>query len=444
MGKIRKVKQLISLSVKATKKGFKILKKEGLSGVLYRMNNMTQNEVSIITKSDLLLRVNRVFDLPDIVLDSNRKKTINVLVPAFEFSSISAGFFGVFQTALLFKRNGHNVRLVLFDNFYFDYEQARKKLLGYPGLETLFDEVEVAYIGERLNPLHVSENDTSLATVWYSAYFAEKIQKTCNNAPFFYLIQDYETHFYSGSTNAMLAEQTYKMNFNAMFSTKMIQEYFLQNNVGEIRDRNLNYIFYNNCCSRALPTEVAFVNQNTNKSRRKLIFYSRPVVDRNMFDLGALLIITAIERKLINVNDWDFYGIGLGNAPLKLSEDRFLCQLPRMNLKDYMESISGYDLGISLMASAHPSLVPFDLAGSGCVVLTNNCYNKNQKYFDEISSNIISADPNLEDLLQGFVKALSKVDDLSSRYNAANDMNFPTTWEETWTENHCNWINNLV
>lgn len=323
-------------------------------------------------------------------------------------------------------------------------KRQKKKFENYPGLETLFDELEVEYIGERKSPLKISAKDTSLATVWYSAYLAEKIQKACDGKPFLYLIQDYETHFYAGSTNSVLAEQTYKMNYHAMFSTKTLQDYFLIHNIGGIKTRNLDYIYYDNCCSASLPTFTSFQNNYKNSHRRKLVFYSRPVVNRNMYELGALVIIEAIKRGILNEEEWDFVGIGLGSASLKLTENRYLYQMPRMNLKDYLDSISGYDIGITLMASPHPSLLPFDLAGSGCVVVTNNCYNKDQSYFDDISGNIISCEPDLYALLNGIAEAVKRVPDLKTRYSNAENMKFPKTWEETWRDEHKNWISDKL
>ncbi len=159
----------------------------------------------IYTEAHVNLTTNRIYDLPDVVVDSTEPTRVNVLVPAFEFKSMSAGFFGVFQVARFIKQCGFKVRLVMFDNFFWDEAQFRVKLEGYPGMEALFDELEVAYIGERLAPLRVSPRDNCVATVWYSAYFAQKIiSTTLSREPFLYLIQDYETNFYAGAQNSHL------------------------------------------------------------------------------------------------------------------------------------------------------------------------------------------------------------------------------------------------
>jgi hypothetical protein len=114
-----------------------------------------------------------------------------------------------------------------------------------------------------------------------------------------------------------------------------------------------------------------------------------------------------------------------------------------MNLKEYMDNISEYDICLTLMASPHPSLVPFDLAGSGCIVVTNNFRNKYQQYFSDISNNIISKDPNLESILNGLEEAVSKISNLEYRYKNAVDMKYPKSWNETWSDEHKKWIDKL-
>lgn len=429
-------------------KAVKIMKNEGFYGISKRLDMLLAKGGvydSYINEAKLNITLNRIYNLPEVIIDNGRAKTVNVLVPAFDFNSISAGFFGVFQAALFIKRLGVNVRLVMFDDFYFVYKDANAKLKNYPGLENLFDELEVECIGDRRMPLKVSPYDTSLATVWYSAYLAEKIQNVCNNnKAFIYLVQDHETRFYPGSSLSLLAEQSYKMNYAAMFSTSALQNYFIQHNVGDIAGRKLQHIFYDNACSRHLPSFIQFENTYKNSKKRKLVFYSRPVVNRNMYELGALVLIKAIEMKILDADEWEFYAIGLGTAELELADGKYISQMPRMNLKEYIESISGYDMCLTLMASPHPSLIPFDLAGSGCLVVTNNCDNKNQDYFDKYSTNIISCEPDLYALLEGIKQAAVRVPDLKSRYKSAENMKFPSSWDETWTNDHEEFVKKVV
>jgi hypothetical protein len=427
------------------KKTCRILQREGITGINARFDNVSTKLPGVLfNETKLHYIINNIYNMPEVKIDESRRVTVNVLVPAFNFESMSAGFFGVFQTALFIKRIGYHVRLVLFDDFNFNYSKAKTALRSYPGLEMLFDELEVSYIGNRV-PLKVNPLDTSVATVWYSAYLAEKIQNVCNrDRAFLYLIQDYETRFYSGSSLSMLAEQTYKMHYAALFSTSPLRDYFLAHDIGGINKNKRQSIFFNNACSSNLPSLWHFKDMINQQRKKKLVFYSRPVVNRNMYELGALVLIRAVTTGILPENEWDFYGMGLGDAKLELSKGIFLEQLPRMSLEEYIKSVSGYDLCLSLMASPHPSLVPFDFAGSGCLVVTNNCDNKDQNYFNGISQNIIACEPDLYALLDGIKSAVGRIPDVEARYEAAKNMNYPTTWDRAWTDAHIKFINSIL
>jgi hypothetical protein len=392
----------------------------------------------------LHLRLNRVYDLPSVVVDERRMPTINVLVPAFNFSSMSAGFFGVFQVARFLRCTGKNIRLVLFDNFPWDLEHFRKRLKGYPELESLCDEVEIEYIGERTYPLLVSKSDNCVATVWYSAYLAKKIMDAVDGRKFIYLIQDYETNFHPGGTHFALADETYKFDYTALFSTESLQNYFLENDIGGIASRALPYTYFNNACASNLLPWEEFLEAHKKKRKKRIVFYSRPIVDRNMFELSALALAEAYKRGIFDPNEWECIGMGLGEGRVELLPNVATESLPRMNLKEYKTAVSTFDICLSLMASPHPSLIPMDLAGSGSIVVTNTFYTKTVEYFGSICSNIIAANPDLESLVTALENAKQYVDSFQVRYEAAGAMNYPRNWQETFSERHEDWARSVT
>lgn len=400
-------------------------------------------ELSVYDELYLDAKLNRIYDMPKVVVDPERPRTINILVPAFDFNSISAGFFGVFQVALFIKRaTPHHVRLVLFDNFFFDIEKARAKIKGYPGMERLFDDLEVDYIGERKQPLRVSPEDNCVATVWYSAYFAEKIMSTINSQKsFLYLIQDYETNFYPGSSSSVVANESYKFNFCAFFSSESLKNFFVTNDIGGIRSRELPCIHFNNACAANLMDRQEFINVHKQKSKKRLVFYSRPIVDRNMFELTAKAIIAAYKEGIFNAEEWECIGMGLGECTLKLDQENQSICMPRMNLTEYIESVAGFDICLTLMASPHPSLIPMDLAGSGSVVVTNTFSTKTNEYLESICSNIIPSEPTLPALVAALKQAKEACVDLEARHNAAASMNYPRNWQDTFTPSHHEFVN---
>lgn len=375
-------------------------------------------------------------DMPGVVVDPQRPPTVNILVPAFDFGSMSAGFFGVFQVALFIRRCGINVRLVLYDRFAFDLQRSRMKLKGYPGLEDVFDLLEVEYIGDRTAPLRVSPHDNCVATVWYSAYLARKIMEARGGGQFLYLIQDYEPAFHPANSSFVLAEATYSFDYAAFFSTEALQQFFIEKGIGVFAAAGTDHIFYNNACSRALPSKEKFLGARRPGRPRRLAFYSRPPVHRNLFEIGALALQAAHSAGVFAGAEWEFIGIGLGEAVVELGDGVCMKQMERMNLSDYQKVISTFDIGLSLMASPHPSLLPFDLAGSGAVVVTNSYAVKDQAYFDRIVEGVIVAPPDVPALVSALRRAVAESFDLNARYARAAAMRYPTDWKDTFGDAH--------
>ena len=396
----------------------------------------------VFDQHHLHLVTNRIYDLPEIVVDPDEPARINVLVPAFDFGTMSAGFFGVFQVARFVASQGFRVRLVMFDNFYWNEHEFRLKLQDFPGMEDLFDELEVEYIGERLEPLIVSPQDNCIATVWYSAYLARKIMDLGSKRPFLYLIQDYETNFYAGGSLRTFAEASYDFSYHALFSTQALQQTFLSDGIGAFREPTLSHEFFNNAAASTLPDKETFLAPRKD-AKHKLAFYSRHAVNRNMFELGALAMGQALQSGTFGEGNWQFYGVGIGESAIELAPGTEIEQLPRMNLKDYSDMIASFDIGLSLMASPHPSLLPFDLGGSGAVVVTNSYGVKTQEYFDGLCGNVIACEPTVDDIVQGLRRAVERVTDLEARYAAAESMAYPRSWAQTWTPRHESFIKDV-
>ena len=331
----------------------------------------------------------------------------------------------------------------MYDDFDFDEANSREKLNNYPGLENLFDDLEVEYIGDRKRRLRISPHDNCLATIWYSAYLARKIMSALGGGKFLYLIQDYETGFYPSSTHSALAETTYSFDYCALFSTQALNDFFLKNKIGVFGRQGTEHVYFNNACSSVLQPQEEFMATRQNGQTRRLAFYSRPPIHRNMFEMGALALCSAYQKGVFAPQKWEFIGIGLGEAIIRLAPDVELKQMERMHLREYQNVISTFDVGLCLMASSHPSLLPFDLAGSGAVVVTNSFGVKDQAYFDTVAQGIIVSTPDVTTLVQALRTAVAASADLTGRYARAQAMKYPRSWDETFRDEHVQLIHKV-
>lgn len=180
------------------------------------------------------------------------------------------------------------------------------------------------------------------------------------------------------------------------------------------------------------------------RAKKKFVFYARPNNPRNCYGFAFILLIEAVKRKIFD-DSWEFYGIGYPRScDLKLPGQKVLHMLPNMSLEEYKESLSTYDVALSLMATPHPSMPPVDFALSGCLVVTNTCKNKTEKVLGEISKNIISAPLLFGPLLDALKKAVSLSGNLDVRYKNAMSSCWPESWDAAFGKTHAAWIKDIM
>lgn len=376
--------------------------------------------------------------MPPVFVNDDRKPTFNIFIPAINKNSLTAGPLGILYFGEFLSRSGFNVRFLVTDKKSFDIDVLRDN----PVLSKMADTVEFLYIGERTEKIEISPNDICVATLWNSAYIAQYIQSKCIHKKFIYMIQDYETIFYPNSSMSALIDATYDFDYHAIFSTEILQKYFEKNKIGSFKDPEMQSICFDTAASPNLEKYADFMERGTGK--KKFVFYGRPHRARNMYELGLYIIQQAIERGILDGDQWEFISVGAKEKEIRLADDVTMTALPYMSVEDYKQKLTEMDLGLSLMLSPHPSMVPIDLALSGVVVVTNTYANKTEKVLQQISKNILAGKPNVEDILQKLEKAVSLVDDLDGRYKNAKESTYCDNYEKMFTDKHLHWIKEIV
>jgi hypothetical protein len=85
-------------------------------------------------------------------------------------------------------------------------------------------------------------------------------------------------------------------------------------------------------------------------------------------------------------------------------------------------------------------MIPMDLAGSGCVVVTNTFKTKTDEYLKGLSGNIIPASPGLDEIVAALELAKSRSQNLEERYKFAKAMKYPRDWDQSLTSKHLNFF----
>lgn len=362
-------------------------------------------------------------------------RRINILVSEVNFQYLFAGYICVFNLALELKRNGYDVRIVLVDECDFRPAEWNRQLDRYEGLAGLFDQVEVAYVFDRSNALSVNPDDAFIATSWWTAHVAHRAARSLNQQRFVYLVLEYDPLFYPAGSFYALAAQSYTFPHLAIFSTDLLRDYFQANKIGVFSENGeaTAPVVIQNAATRFEVSEAAM----RARTRKRFLFYARPdqrYTARNVFELGVLAIRQAIQQGHFRSHDWEFHGLGaVGNyRDVSLDEKTVLSMLPKVSLQEYVKVLPTYDLGLTLMLSPHPSMMPMDMAGAGLVTVTNTFATKTGERMAGISPNIIAVEPTLEGLTQGLAVAIRRVDGFEQRLAGAK-LNWSTSWAETFS-----------
>jgi glycosyltransferase involved in cell wall biosynthesis len=362
-------------------------------------------------------------------------RRVNLLIPTVDFQYVFGGYITKFHLARCLAEEGYRVRIILVD--YCDYQPHRwkQRLRAYPGLERLLDQVEVTCAFDRSVPIAFHPRDAVIATTWWTAHIAHAATRMLHQSRFAYLIQEFEPFTFPMGTYAALADQSYAFPHHAVFSTEFLRDYFRQNNLGVfVQGREMGDRHSTAFANTITAVGHIGVRELAGRSPRKLLFYARPEphAARNMFELGIAALIRAIRAGCFHDN-WEFHGIGTVNRArqIRLAHGSAMRLLPRQSQDSYRELLREYDLGLSLMYTPHPSLVPIEMASAGMLTVTNTWKNKTEALMKAISSNLIAVAPTIEAVEHGLQYAADHIEDYEARVRGA-EVNWPSHWDQAF------------
>jgi hypothetical protein len=365
--------------------------------------------------------------------DAAERRRVNLITPAIDFQHLFAGYIGKLNLALRLSDAGHAVRLVIVDPCDHDPSAWRRAIAYYPGLESLFDRVEVAYAADREVELAVHPKDAFIATTWWTAHLAHRAAQELGLGRFVYLIQEFEPMTFPMGSLYALAVESYALPHCAIFSTELLRDYFRTQQVGVYASAGSGGDARAIAFQNAIATFTVTPETLTRSGPRKLLFYARPEqhAARNMFELGVLALRRLVAAGGLSADTWVVEGIGAGRGfePIPLGGTCRLSLLPRVSLAEYQTLLPGYDVGLSLMLTPHPSLVPLEMAAAGLVAVTNTYANKTAAALTALSSNLLPIAPTVDAIAGGLGVAIRRAPDLEARVAGSR-----VAWSRSWLE----------
>jgi hypothetical protein len=348
---------------------------------------------------------------------------VNVLIPTFDLQHFFGGYIGKLNLARRLAERGLRVRVVTVDPVGALPRSWQRDVEAYSGLAGLFETVEVEF-GREAPGLEISREDVFVASTWWTAHIARAALRSVDAERFLYLIQEYEPFTFPMGTYAALAGESYTFPHAALYSSELLRQYFLRHGIGSAGER-LSASFENAITAVAPPDDIV------GRRPRRLLFYARPEphAARNMFELGVLALGRALERGAFA--GWELHGIGTvrSGRRLHLGGGDWMHLLPRAGQADYAALLREHDVGLALMYTPHPSLVPIEMAAAGMLAVTNTFENKTAAALAAISPNLIAAEPTVDSVADALCAAAAAVDDADARVRGS-----AVRWSRDWDE----------
>ena len=256
-----------------------------------------------------------------------------------------------------------------------------------------------------------------------------------NSERFLYLIQEYEPFTFVMGSWAAIARQTYDFPHFGLFSTSFLRGWFAARGEGVYaagRERgDLDSVDFQNAITAVEPPSLGELRS---RETRRLLFYARaePHAKRNLFELGLIALSEAIERGIFGP-EWEFFGVGSveGRSRIALPRGMHLDVLERRAQVAYGRMLAEHDVGLSLMFTPHPSLVPIEMAAAGMLTVTNTFETKTAAALEAVSANMIAVEPTIEGVVGGLGRAVERAGDADARIESAR-VDWPSDWERSF------------
>lgn len=361
---------------------------------------------------------------------------VNLLIPGFDLRHFFGGYIAKLNLARRLAESGRRVRVITVDPVGALPADWRARVEGYAGLDRLFQSVEVAF-GRESPGIEVSRRDRFVATTWWTAHIAAHATRLLDAERFAYLVQEYEPLTVPMGSWAALAEQSYRFAHFGLFSSQLLRDYFRIHRAGVYAEgvdagERLSASFQN-AITRVEPPAIG---ELAARRTRRLLVYARPEAHaaRNLFELGVLALSRAVESGAFR-DGWELHGIGTVEGPrrVSLADGLELSLLPRRDQAAYADTLRSHDVGLALMYTPHPSLVPLEMAAAGMLAVTNSFENKTADALGAISGNLIVAEPGVEEIAAALMQAAGAADDHRRRIEGSR-VSWSRSWEEAFSD----------
>nr|WP_158971674.1 hypothetical protein [Paraglaciecola sp. L3A3] len=297
------------------------------------------------------------------------------------------------------------MKITTFDNFLSKAEKLEASEYLAEKLDMSISVLDILTIAEykKSSP---SLGEVFIATIWYTAKAIRSLieNNEFTHKSYIYFIQDFEPGFSQWSDDYADTLTSYtKGNYIPVFNSTFLKDYFANQN---LLNFDTYFVLKPHIQSQqlTLPTKI--------NATPKLFFYARPKRPRNLFNTGMQRLIDLLNEENPDI---DIYTAGQAHDDVVFGR-RTIKSIGKMDENVYWNTLSQYDIGLSLMLSPHPSYPPLEMALSGVITVTNRFANKD---LATLSSNFVSCDVDSTSVKDALSEAYSKCKRLDERIENA-------------------------
>ncbi len=183
--------------------------------------------------------------------------------------------------------------------------------------------------------------------------------------PRFHIMQDYEPSFFPFSSPQMYALYSYNApdTLYGIFNSSLLYEHYKAqgNSVAKA------FVF-----EPKIPARMrTFLGKAEVAAKKKtIVIYGRPNIPRNCFSIVKAGLKRFAERHP-RLADWEILSVGTPHKPFVIAPGRLVASRGKLSLEGYASLLCESAVGLSLMASPHPSSPPLEMAHFGLLTITN-------------------------------------------------------------------------
>ena len=279
----------------------------------------------------------------------------------------------------------------------------------------------------------MSRADAFVATTWWTAHIAHAALRSLEADRFLYLIQEYEPFTFPMGSHAALAAESYRLPHAALFSTELLRDYFRRHGLGVY--------------AAGAATGDGYRRRSTTRSRRstrrtpprwragaRAGCCSTPGPSRTppatcSSSACSPSAARSSAARSPTAGACTPSGPCASGRRLDLGGGASIDLLPRSPQAAYGQLLREHDVGLALMFTPHPSLVPMEMASAGMLTVTNTFENKTAEALAAISPNLLAAEPGIEAVAAALCEAADGADDVERRLRGS-DVRWPRDWDE--------------